>query len=108
MLRGLRTLIENQIAKARAEGKLQGLEGEGKPLPPRDATVDAGLEAGYKIMAEAGVIPEEFKLKKELDAARKLYAGAKSEEERKALMSRIADLEMRYNIAADARRKFMT
>lgn len=107
MLRGLRNLIENQIAKARAEGKLQGLEGEGKPLPPRDPSVDAGLEAGYKIMADAGVVPEEFKLKKELDATRKLYADAKSEEERKALMRQIADLEMRYNIAADARRKFM-
>jgi hypothetical protein len=105
----LRHLIERQILKALAEGKLQGLEGEGKPLPyrPGDALVDAAEAAGYRMMAEAGALPEEFRLKAELDAARKLYAEREDEAEKRQLMALIADLQMRYEIAREARRKFM-
>lgn len=101
-------LTERQIRKAQAEGKLDGLSGEGKPLPDRtsDALIDPGLAVGHRIMAEAGVRPEEFDLKEQLAAARATYAQLKDPEERKAAMLRIADLEMRYNLARDARRAF--
>ncbi|MYM54801.1 J-domain-containing protein [Thalassovita mangrovi] len=108
-MRSLRQLIERQILKAQAEGKLEGLEGEGKPLPerPEESVVDPAMAAGYRIMAEAGALPEEFGLKKDLDAARADWRAATDEAEKKRLMARIADLEMRYNIARDARKKFM-
>lgn len=109
MLRALRTLIERQILKARAEGKLSGLAGEGKPLPDRsgEAHVDAGTAAGLHLMAEAGVTPEEFRLKKELDAALEDHATLTDPEARRASMARVAELEMRYNMARDARRAFL-
>ncbi|MFC3616251.1 DUF1992 domain-containing protein [Lutimaribacter marinistellae] len=106
MIRSFRNLIERQILKARAEGQLDHLEGEGKPLPDRSGEGDAALAAGHRIMAEAGVIPEEFRLKKELDAARKAYPQLSDPAKRKAAMARIADLEMRWNMARDARRSF--
>lgn len=110
MLRAFRELIERQILKAKAEGKLEGLEGEGKPLPdhPEASVVDPATAVGVRIMAEAGAVPEEFGLKKELEAARKEWQAASGEAEKKAIMAKIADLEMRYNIARDARRKFMS
>ena len=107
MSRAFRSLIERQIAKARASGQLDGLEGAGKPLPKRDPTADGVLETGYRIMAENGVLPEEFELRKRLDAARQAYASEPDETKRKTLMSDIAELEMRFNIAADARRRFI-
>ena len=60
-------LTERQIAKARAEGKLTNLQGEGKPLPdrPGDAHISPGDAIGFRIMAEAGVLPEEITLKKQ-------------------------------------------
>lgn len=105
----MRQLIERQLLKAKAEGKLEGLEGEGKPLPerPEEAVVDPAMAAGYRIMAEAGALPEEFRLQKELDQARADWRAATDEAEKKRLMARIADLEMRHNIARDARKKFM-
>ena len=108
MSRSFRNLTERQILKTQAEGKLTGLEGEGKPLPdhPEEALVDPGLAAGHRIMAEAGVRPPEFDLKDQLDDARRAYAGLTDPEEKRAAMARIADLEMRYNIARDARKKF--
>lgn len=104
-----RKLVERQIKKAQAEGQLEGLDGEGQPLPDRstEAQTDPALAAGHRIMAQAGVLPEEFGIKKELDAARKAYPTLTDPAERKAAMARIADLEMQYNMARDARRAFM-
>ena len=62
----LSRLAERQIQKARLKGQLQGLQGEGKPLPdrPGDAFISPGDAVGFRIMAEAGVLPEEITLKK--------------------------------------------
>ena len=66
----LSRLIERQIQKARLKGDLENLEGEGAPLPerPGDAFVEPGLAAGFRVMAEAGVVPEEITLKKQIAA----------------------------------------
>ncbi|AEI94922.1 DUF1992 domain-containing protein [Roseobacter litoralis] len=108
-MRRLQNLTERQIAKARAEGKLDGLEGQGKPLPDRPVETQeaAALSAGMRIMAEAGVLPEEFALKKQLDAARTAYAACTTEAARKKAMAHLADLDLRYQIAREARQKFM-
>ena len=102
----LTRMVERQTAKARAEGKLSGLEGEGRPLPdrPGDAFVDPGVAAGFRIMAEAGALPEEIRLGKEIEAVREAYARAGNAEERARLMAALAELEMRRGIAEDARR----
>lgn len=102
-------LAERQMQKALAEGKLDGLEGAGKPLPDRsgEAFTDMATAVAARIMAEAGALPEEFKLKKQLDLAREVYGAAATAEEKRLAMQRVADLEMRYNIAAEARRRFM-
>jgi len=106
---GWQRLTEAQIRKAEAEGKLSGLAGEGAPLPrrPGDALIDAGDAAGYRIMAEAGAPPEEIRLKAQLDAARADWQAATTEAERRRHMGRFADLQIRYEIARDARRKFL-
>ena len=102
-------LVERQILKAVAEGKLQDLDGEGKPLPDRtgDAFVDVGMAVASRIMAEAGVLPEEFKIKKLLEAAKKAYREAEGEDAKRVAMSVIADLDQRYNVAVEARKRFM-
>jgi len=108
MLRALRSLVERQIAKTRASGGLSGLNGEGKPLPKRAPDQDAAQAAGLGIMAEAGVVPEEFPLKTQLLKARAQYAALKDPREKRAQSARIADLELRYNIAREARQKFLS
>ena len=84
-------------------------ESEEKPLPDRSGEAnDPALAAGMRIMAEAGVVPEEFTLKKQLDAARAAYGAATDDAAKDAAMRRITDLELRYNIAREARQKFMS
>lgn len=102
-------LVERQIQKALAEGKLSGLEGEGKPLRDRsgEAYTDMATAVAVRIMAEAGALPEEFKIRKLLDAARQRYREAEGGDAKHVAMALIADLELRYNIAVEARRRFM-
>jgi len=108
MIRALRELIERQIGKAAATGQLSGLAGEGRPLPDHrgEELVDPGLSAAMRMMAGAGAVPEEFPLKKQLDAARAAYPGITDPEARKTAMAALADLKMRYNMARDARKAF--
>ena len=105
----LSKLVERQIAKAQAKGQLSGLAGEGKPLPdrPGDAFISAGDAAGFRLMAEAGVLPEEIVLKKAAAAQRAHLATLTDPEERKTAMAELARLEMHQAIAEESRRKFL-
>lgn len=107
-MRGFRDAVERQIAKARAEGKLSGLAGEGHPLPDRtiETGQDASMSAAMRLMAEAGALPEEFSLQKQLDIARSAYGELTDPDEKRAAMKVIADLELKTNMSREARRKF--
>ncbi|MGA0541565.1 DUF1992 domain-containing protein [Neotabrizicola sp. VNH66] len=105
----LSRLAERRMQAARAKGELQGLAGEGKPLPerPGDAFISAGDAVGFRIMAEAGVLPEEIVLKKAAAAQREVLAGLTDPEERRAAMAELARIEMRQAIAEESRRRFL-
>lgn len=105
----LSRLAERQIQKARLKGQLQNLKGEGKPLPdrPGNAFVSAGDAMGFRIMAEAGVLPEEITLKKQVAAQRAHLATLTDGAQRKEAMSELARLEMLQAIAEESRRKFL-
>jgi len=105
----LSRLAERQIQKARLTGQLQGLEGEGKPLPdrPGDAFVSPGDAVGFRIMAEAGVLPEEIIPKKQVLAQRALLATLTDESAQNAAMAELARLELRQAIAEESRRRFL-
>ncbi|MEJ2021631.1 MAG: DUF1992 domain-containing protein [Maritimibacter sp.] len=101
-------MAERKMLAALAEGKLSHLPGEGKPLPTRlDLLYLDPIEAlGFRLMREAGMIPKELELNKQRHAAREAWQAA-SDEERDRLMPLIADLDMRYNIAHEARLHLM-
>jgi hypothetical protein len=102
-------IVERQIRKAQAKGQLEGLKGEGEPLPerPGDAFISAADAAAFRIMAQAGVLPEEIVLKKQVAAQRAALALITDPAERKAGLARLAELEMRQSIAQEARRRFL-
>ncbi len=103
----LERLSERRILAARDQ--LTGLKGAGAPLPDRtgDAFVSAGEAVAFRIMAEAGVIPEEITLKKAAEAQRAVLAAAKTDDERRAAMAKFSQIEMRREMAIEARRQFM-
>jgi len=61
-------LVENRILEAIEEGILEGLPGEGKPLPPRDAERLAGdLWLAHHILGNADALPEWLELARTIE-----------------------------------------
>lgn len=100
-------LAEHQIQKAKAEGQLENLKGEGKPLGANVPGADAAEAVGFRIMAEAGVLPREMELKKAADALRAQIADTENAELKRVLMAELGQIEMRRAIEAEARQKYM-
>ena len=102
----LRYLAERLIGRAEAAGDLRGLAGEGRPLPEAEggAHVDPVEAAGFRIMAREGALPPEVVLAKQAQALRAELAAAEGEAARKAVMARLADVEMRRAMRMEARR----
>lgn len=105
----LSRLAERQILRFQMKGGLQCLAGEGKPLPdrPGDAFTSPGDAIGFRIMAEAGVLPEEITLKKQVQAQAAHLATLAEGPDHKAALAKLADLQMRQAIAEEARRRFL-
>ena len=103
----LRYLAERLIGRAEAEGGLRGLRGEGRPLPRPEggAHVDPVEAAGFRIMAKEGALPPEVVLAQQAQALRAELAATADEGDRKAVMARLADVEMRRAMRMEARRR---
>lgn len=59
-------LVERQILKAEVEGQLAGLKGEGEPLDLKPEA-DPAAASGFRIMAQAGALPREIQLRKDIE-----------------------------------------
>lgn len=101
-------IAERRMRKAELDGSLRGLAGEGKPLPerPESAFVDTGTAIGYRIMAEAGVLPREVELNKLIHALKEAYAAETDPVRRKVLMAELAQAQMRHAMEQEARKRF--
>ena len=98
-------LAERQILKARAEGQLDHLKGEGEPLPA-NVPGDAAAKVGFRIMAESGALPREIQLRKAIEKQRLNLQAAIGTPSEKSQMAVLAELQQRLAIEEEARRKF--
>ena len=61
-------LVERRILGAIEEGAFEGLAGEGRPLPPRDAERLAGdLRLAHHVLANANALPEWLELARDIE-----------------------------------------
>jgi len=98
-------LVEAKIRAAVAEGQFANLKGQGKPLP-KDDYFDAPehLRLAYHILKNADILPEEVRLRREIEALKVRLAQAVTEEERAALRKKIADAATAYGSYMDYNR----
>lgn len=89
-------LISAKIRAAEAEGAFDNLPGAGKPLPPRDPSVDGVLN---RILQENGAEPAFVSLSKELARLRAELLETADRTERKRLMTDISLLEAKRDLA---------
>jgi hypothetical protein len=95
----LAKIAEQRIREAMERGEFDDLPFQGKPIKLDDlAGVPEHLRMGYKILKNAGVLPEEMQLKKEIVSLKTLLDACYDESERQALQQKMNEKMLRYSI----------
>lgn len=93
----LRMLAEEKIREAMRKGEFDNLPGAGKPLPPDGMdSVPEELRIGYKLLKNAGMLPEEMQLRKEMITLGDLISACQNDAERKKLQGQLSAKKLRY------------
>lgn len=91
-----RDLVEKRIQAAMAEGAFDDLPGAGEPLALEDdALVPEDMRLAYRILKNAGYVPEELTLRREIASVHRLLDEALGGEDRRLANRRLALLRTR-------------
>lgn len=83
-------IVERRIAEAVERGEFNDLPGAGRPLELNDdPLVPAELRVAYRLLKNAGYVPDEVRLFAELRSAEQLLMKAGNDEERVAASARV-------------------
>jgi hypothetical protein len=98
------SIAEGKIREAMLNGEFNNLPNRGKPLNLDDmAHIPEELRAGYSILKNAGVLPEEMELKKEIVSLQKLIDSCHEEEERGSLQKKITFKMLKFDLLMEKR-----
>jgi len=98
-------IAEARIREAIERGELDGLAGKGKPLVLEDLSgVPEDLRAGYLLLKNAGVLPEEMATRKEMVTLEALIDACSDPEERTRLRKDLNWKLVRYQMMMERRR----
>lgn len=98
-------IAENKIREAIKKGELKNLAGEGEPLKLEDLSgVPEDLRVPYLILKNAGMLPPELELKKEIVSLQKLINCCYQEEEKRTTLRRkLNEKILRFNLLMEKR-----
>jgi Domain of unknown function (DUF1992) len=100
----LAKIAEQKIREAMERGDFDNLSYHGKPLKLDDLTgVPAHLRMGYKILKNAGILPEEMQLKKEIVSLQDLLDACYDATERSTIEKQMNEKVLRYNMMMEKR-----
>lgn len=92
-------LAEQHILEAQARGEFDNLPGAGQPLHFEDDTaVPPELRSAYRLLKNAGYLPPELQLRRQISEAEDLLAMAGSGEERASHSRRLRYLMTRLGL----------
>lgn len=99
------SLAEEKIREAIVRGEMNDLPGKGKPLPPEDdlATVPEELRMGYRMLRNAGMLPEEMQLRKDMVTLEDLLLVCRDEAEVARLGADLRAKKLRYRLLMEER-----
>ena len=95
-------LVEQKIREAQEAGEFDGLEGAGRPVD-LDAyfSTPEELRAGYAVLRNAGVLPEEAAVLKELNELGVRLENCRDDGERERLKRAVSDLKLKYDLLVE-------
>jgi len=94
----LHKLAEEKIKESIARGDFDNLAGAGKPLVLEDESyIPEELRAGYRLLKNAGYLPAELQLRRDIATVEELllHAGTVAEKERLSVMISLLRSQLR-------------
>lgn len=96
----LALIAEEKIREAMARGEFDNLPGAGRPLELEDdSMVPQDLRVAYKILKNAGCLPPEIELRKEIVTLRTLLSSIEEEGEKRRAFQQLNGKLLRINLA---------
>lgn len=96
---------KGKIREAMQNGEFKNLSGKGKPLELPDLShVPEELRAGYTILKNAGVLPEEIQLKKEIVSLKMMIDHCYDEEGKTSLRRKLTQKILSFDTLMDKRK----
>lgn len=98
-------LVEEKIRAAMADGEFDNLPGKGKLLD-LDAYFAApeDMRLAFSMLKNAGFIPEQVDLLKEVDSLKAALDKSPSEDEKKLIKKKIDERMLRFNLLVESRK----
>lgn len=92
------SIAEQRIREAIERGDLDDLSLKGRAIPPEDLShVPEELRMGYKVLKNAGYLPEELQLHQELVRLKDLLQSCEDPQEQRALRERITLRQLQFD-----------
>ena len=106
MISGFEKLVEQRIIEAQKKGEMDNLPGEGKPLNLEDMKVPEDFRMAHRVLKNAGFLPPEVKLRKEIENVETLLLTMSSDApERCKIQKKLNFLITRLNISRGPHQK---
>lgn len=97
-------MAEQKITEAMERGELDHLPGMGKPLEVEDLShVPEDLRASYKILKNAGVLPEELLVQQDTINLQQLIKACTSDTKRAVLQKKLTEQQLRVRLLLEQR-----
>lgn len=99
------SIANERIREAQQRGEFDNLPGAGKPLPEVDelSGVPEDLRIGFKMLKNAGVLPEEMQLRKDMLTLHDLLAACRHDGEKRQLAAQLNAKKLRYRMLMEER-----
>jgi hypothetical protein len=95
---GFEKIIEERILQAQRRGDFENLPGSGRPLQIEDDRhIPEDLRLAYKILKNAGCVPPEIELKKEILQTRDLLTAMEDTAQKYRTLTRLNYLILKLN-----------
>ena len=92
-------IVEEKVRQAQRDGLFDDLPGKGKPIKlDDDSRIDPSLRACYRILKNAGILPPEMQLRREITSLRQMLEQVQNEEEARGLVREINERILESNI----------
>lgn len=99
--------VDIKIKKAIADGELDGLPGKGRPLDMAHYhELPEHLRVAYQMLKNSGFLPEEVRLKKEMEILKEKIRDSPSETQRHDLLAQLTRVSEKYHLCMEYNKGF--